>query len=148
MRYYLSVSIAKELRYHDPRNCSFCTVFYAPDLPKANVLNSLEVAMRDDVIFNKECKVDLDENLNALGRIFDIANNKSNLPVAFATNSMYVMVRNGQYIQGIREIIEGDLLPRAMEKSEHLHAEGIAQLAYSLAQTEIWDEKAWALIRE
>jgi hypothetical protein len=98
--------------------------------------------------FNKECKVDLDENLNALGRIFDIANNKSNLPVAFATNSMYVMVRNGQYIQGIREIIEGDLLPRAMEKSEHLHAEGIAQLAYSLAQTEIWDEKAWALIRE
>ena len=28
------------------------------DHPKANVLNFLEVAMRDDIIFNKECKVE------------------------------------------------------------------------------------------
>jgi hypothetical protein len=38
---------------------------------------------------------DLEDGLRVLNRLFYIDNEKANLPVAFATNTLYVLARNG-----------------------------------------------------
>ena len=52
------------------------------------------------------------------------------MPVAFATNALYVLERNGA---GDREQYERVILPILREKSEYLHAEGVAQAVWALA---------------
>ena len=71
------------------------------------------------------CERNLEENLEYLHRIFYIDNKAADLPLAFATNSMYVLAKNGQ--AGIcQERMAGDLLDLVLAKKEHLHAEGVS----------------------
>lgn len=54
-----------------------------------------------------------------------------NVPVAFASNTLYALERNG--FTGLRDKYEGLLLPVLRAKAEHLHAEGVAQAVWALA---------------
>ena len=60
---------------------------------------------------------------------------------------MYVLARNGQST-ACTDKIEGDLLSQVLAKKEHLHAEGIAQVAFALSEAQVWDKEAWTLIKE
>lgn len=82
-----------------------------------------------------------------LDRIFRIDNQDDNLPVAFATNAMYVLARNRPSAAS-REVIEQRLLPLVKAKAKYLHGEGISQVAYALSSAQIWDEEAWAIVRD
>jgi len=93
------------------------------------------------------CTLDLNENMESLDRIFRIDNTEDNLPVAFATNAMYVLARNRPSASS-REIIEKRLLPIVKAKASYLHGEGVAQIAYALSSAQIWDEEAWAIVRD
>jgi hypothetical protein len=64
----------------------------------------------------ESCTVDLNEHLSLLDRIFRIDNTEDNLPVAFATNAMYVLARNRPSAAS-REIITQRLLPLVKAKA-------------------------------
>jgi hypothetical protein len=95
-----------------------------------------------------EVRVDIKNRLEDLHRIFVVDNQGADYPVAFATNAMYVLAREDGQSQLSREIIEGTLLPVVKAKAHYLHGEGLAQMAYALNEYQIWDEEAWALLRE
>ena len=63
------------------------------------------------------------------------------LPVAFATNTLYVLERNGTG-QAAREAYERLLLPTIRNKVDYLHAEGVAQAIWGLANAELVEDKA------
>lgn len=58
------------------------------------------------------------------------------MPVAFATNTLYVLERNGG---GSRDEYERVLLPILRKKLDWLHAEGVSQAVWALSNAEIWD---------
>lgn len=59
------------------------------------------------------------------------------LPVAFASNALYVLERNGATQ---RDAYENLLLPILREKAEYLHAEGVAQAIWALANAELVED--------
>lgn len=63
------------------------------------------------------------------------------LPVAFASNAIYVLERNGDY--SLRHEYERLLLPLLKNKLQNLHAEGIAQAAWALSNAGIYDQELW-----
>jgi len=85
--------------------------------------------------------------MSHLDRIFRIDNTEDDLPVAFATNAMYVLARNRPSAAN-RQVIEQRLLPLVKAKAKYLHGEGISQVAYALSSAQIWDEEAWAIVRD
>lgn len=67
---------------------------------------------------------DIEEHLPALTRVIDIIDTKqASLPVAFASNALYVLERHGL---GNKEDYERLLLPILREKAQYLHVEGVA----------------------
>ena len=64
----------------------------------------------------------------------------TNFPVAFASNALYILERNGL---GNNEEYERVLLPVLKEKIEYLHSEGVSQTVWALANAEIWDSMIW-----
>lgn len=60
--------------------------------------------------------------------------------MAFATNTLYVLERNGAG-QEAREAYETLLLPTIRNKVEYLHAEGVAQAIWALANAELVEDK-------
>lgn len=95
-----------------------------------------------------EVRVDIKNRLEDLHRIFVVEKKEADYPVAFATNAMYVLAREDGSSQLSREIIEGTLLPVVKAKAGYLHGEGLAQVAFALNEYQIWDEEAWALLKE
>ena len=70
------------------------------------------------------------------------------LPVAFASNTLYVLERNGAGAE-TREAYEHLLLPILREKVEYLHAEGVAQAVWALANAELTQDSAlWGKLKE
>jgi hypothetical protein len=61
------------------------------------------------------------------------------LPVAFASNALYVLERNGL---GNKEYYE-KLLPVLKNKIEYLHSEGVTQAVWALSSAQIWDSDIW-----
>jgi hypothetical protein len=55
--------------------------------------------------------------------LYITGNNKHDFPVAFASNALYVLERNGS---GNKEDYENILIPILKKKIEYLHAEGVA----------------------
>lgn len=69
-----------------------------------------------------------------------------NLPVAFASNTLYALERNG--VSNGRDKYEGLLLPVLRAKAEHLHAEGVSQAVWALANAEIThDVQLWTTLK-
>lgn len=63
------------------------------------------------------------------------------MPVAFATNVLYVLARNGlAQTPESHKIINEKLIPLMLKKEHYLHAEGIAMAIYGLSEAKIWDE--------
>lgn len=70
------------------------------------------------------------------------------LPVAFATNSLYVLEKNGLGERS-REAYAKLLIPIIKQKAEYLHAEGVAQTAWALANAElVEDAELWATLKK
>lgn len=69
---------------------------------------------------------------------------KHDLPAAFASNALYILERNGL---GSRDIYERVLIPILKKKIDFLHAEGVAQVVYVLANNQIWDAELWAKLK-
>ena len=68
------------------------------------------------------------------------------LPVAFATNTLYVLERNGA---SARDAYENLLLPIIRAKAENFHAEGVAQAIWALANAELVEDKAlWSTLSQ
>ena len=55
------------------------------------------------------------------------------MPVAFATNALYILARNGM-IESNDRVVAEKLIPLLHEKKDYLHGEGIAQSVYALEQ--------------
>ena len=74
--------------------------------------------------FLSMCREDLTRTLPHLERhIYVVDAKKDEVPVAFASNAMYVMERNGV---SNRALVEKTLVPVLKQKMEYLHAEGVA----------------------
>jgi hypothetical protein len=72
----------------------------------------------------REVEEDLARYLPYLERFLGLLNpEKNNIPVAFASNALYVLEKNGL---GNREQYERVLLPILRSKIENLHAEGVS----------------------
>ena len=69
------------------------------------------------------------------------------MPVAFATNALYILARNGM-IQSNDRVVADKLIPLLHEKKDYLHGEGISQAVYALEQSENYDPETWALLKE
>lgn len=93
----------------------------------------------------KSCEKDLKDNLPYLTRMLDVLDPaKHDLPAAFASNTLYVLERNGL---GSREAYERLLIPILKKKIDYLHAEGIAQVVYVLTNNQIWDAELWGKLK-
>ena len=90
---------------------------------------------------------DLEHKLKLLQRIFNIKNTKYDMPVAFATNALYILARNGM-LESNDRVVADKLIPLIHEKQEYLHGEGVAQAVYALEQSENYDPETWALLKE
>lgn len=88
----------------------------------------------------KLCRKELNDALESLDRLLYVSVGMQNLPVAFASNTLYVMERNGS---GDRKYYESVLLPVLKEKIDYLHAEGVAQTIWALSNAEIYDKELW-----
>ena len=69
-----------------------------------------------------------------------VSKGSENLPVAFASNALYVLERNGG---GNRDDYEKVLLPILRKKIDYLHGEGVAQAVWALSNAGIWDSEIW-----
>lgn len=70
------------------------------------------------------------------------------LPVAFATNTLYVLERNGLG-ERVRDTYENLLIPIIRNKAEYLHAEGVAQAVWALSNAEmVEDQELWSTLKQ
>lgn len=93
-----------------------------------------------------EVEKDLDKHFQALDRMLYVTDpQKQNVPVAFASNILYVMERNGMRNM---EQYERVLLPILKAKLKYLHAEGVAQTTWALSQAKIWDSDIWNELKQ
>lgn len=86
---------------------------------------------------------DLKANLQNLESVLYVLtpsdkNKAADLPVAFASNTLYVLERNGA---GSRDSYNSLLIPILKQKAEYLHAEGLAQAVWALSHAELVDDK-------
>lgn len=95
----------------------------------------------------KLCQTDLEHKLKQLQRLFRIKNEKFDMPVAFASNALYILARNGM-VQANDRVVADKLIPLLHEKKDYIHGEGVAQAVYALEQAEIYDQDTWALLKE
>lgn len=91
--------------------------------------------------------IDLEQKLQRLQRIFRIKNEKYEMPVAFATNALYILARNGM-IEANDRVVADKLIPLMHQKKDYLHGEGVAQAVYALEQSQNYDTETWALLKE
>lgn len=89
----------------------------------------------------KTLDTEIQTSLDQLQKILYVTKpEQSDLPVAFASNTLYVLERNGL---GNKADYERVLLPILKKKIEYLHAEGVAQTVWALANAEIHDQQVW-----
>jgi hypothetical protein len=91
----------------------------------------------------KSCRKELDEALNTMDRLLYISKNMHDMPVAFASNALYVLERFGR---GNKQYYDTVILPILKNKAEYLHAEGLAHAVWGLANAEIYDKELWATL--
>jgi len=75
--------------------------------------------------------------------MFVTNNTEYDMPVAFATNSIYLMAKHNVVC---KQTIDNVILPLFMKKADYVHNEGLGHVAFGLAKAEIWNEEAWSTI--
>ena len=71
------------------------------------------------------------------------------MPVAFGTNALYILARNGlAQTADSQKLIHERLLPLIIKKQDFLHAEGLAMTVYALSEAKVWDEAAWSMLKD
>ena len=95
--------------------------------------------------FLKKVNVEINRDLELLHRIIYVKPDPTQVPVAFATNSLYVLERNG----GLdREAYLSALLPILRAKAENLHAEGLAQAVWALSNAGVYEQDLWDTLKK
>lgn len=88
-----------------------------------------------------------DEDLQALIRLLNVVRDREgeyDFPVAFLTNTMYVCSKNN-----LTDLINWDNFNRLLlQKIDFIHQEGIAQAAFALNQSEVYDQAVWTALGE
>ena len=69
-----------------------------------------------------------------------------NLPVAFASNTLYVLARNG-LAHDSGQLIRQRLVPALLKKQTYLHGEGVAQAVYALEKANYFNEEVWQMLK-
>lgn len=69
---------------------------------------------------------------------------KQNLPVAFASNALYVLARNNMLVS---PLVHDHLIPLINEKKQWMHAEGVAHTVHALSAAKIWDAEIWEILK-
>jgi hypothetical protein len=92
-----------------------------------------------------EARGDLMFNLEKLGKLLKANNKNYDMPVAFATSSMYLMAKHFALCP---HTFKQTLIPIFKNKSDLVHAEGLAHAAWGLSRAQIWDEEAWGIIKK
>lgn len=54
-----------------------------------------------------------------------IKNDQYDMPVAFATNALYILAKNGM-MESNSQVVADKLIPLMHEKKDYLHGEGVA----------------------
>lgn len=110
------------------------------------VLKSGKAGMLGSVATKSLAAVDEDiqahlKDLESVLYVLEPAEGKrlTDLPVAFASNTLYVLERNSV---GARDSYSKLLIPIIKQKAEYLHAEGLAQTIWALAHAGLFDDKA------
>lgn len=97
----------------------------------------------------KHVRTDLEVGLQNLQTLLKVGGRVENLPVAFASNAMYVLARNGLASTAeFHQIAHEQLLPLLMQKQANLHGEGISMAAYALNEAGIYDAAVWEMLVE
>ena len=91
----------------------------------------------------KEVSEDIDKNLKFLARMLIMENEDYDFPVAFASNLLYILSKNGRMdiladMDKYTDII--------LKKQDFLHIEGLAHTAHALAQRGIFEGQVWDAI--
>lgn len=93
----------------------------------------------------KNVQQDFHFQMQSLARIFLVKNGNWDFPVSFASTSMYLMARASiSCPDTFRDI----LIPILTEKSDYLHAEGVAHAVWALSQAEVWDAAVWEILNK
>lgn len=72
---------------------------------------------------------------------------KQDLPVAFASNALYVISRNG-LLEGSGSLVNDQLIPILKQKKDWLHAEGVSHTVHALTAAKNWDPEIWSTIND
>ena len=117
----------------------------SPDrVESGSMLSKLSGGSNKEQMLNS-VHLELSEGLTALEKMFYVDNQESDLPVAFATNVMYVLAKNNS---ADSDIIRHHLLPVLKSKAEYLHAEGVCQAVHGLQAAGVYDEDVWAVLKQ
>lgn len=69
-----------------------------------------------------------------------------NLPVAFSSNMLYILGRNG-LAHDSGQLIRDRLVPALLKKEKFLHGEGVAQAVYGLEKANYFDKEVWQMLK-
>lgn len=85
--------------------------------------------------------------MQSLHRLFKVDIRDWNLPVAFASNALYVLARNGLVqTDESQKLIREQLIPLLLSKQSYLHGEGISMAIYALNEAGIYEEEVWSML--
>ena len=88
----------------------------------------------------KDCQKDTSDHLDLLERLCEINKNMKDLPIAFSTNTFYLLEKHGRHNPDFYTKV---LIPAIKNKIEYIHCEGVAQTTWAAANAEIWDKELW-----
>jgi hypothetical protein len=74
----------------------------------------------------------------------NVCDENTDLPVAFATNALYVLERTNS---GDKELYEKVLIPILKRKISNLHEEGLAHAVWALSNAGIYNADVWELLK-
>lgn len=82
-------------------------------------------------------------------RLLMIDKEDFDLPVAFATNLLYILAKNGlSHTEQSQKVIREVCVPLINKKHEWMHCEGVSMAVYGLTEAGIYEEKTWAMLQE
>eukprot|EP00350_Pseudokeronopsis_sp_OXSARD2_P013936 CAMPEP_0170540528 /NCGR_PEP_ID=MMETSP0211-20121228/518_1 /TAXON_ID=311385 /ORGANISM="Pseudokeronopsis sp., Strain OXSARD2" /LENGTH=242 /DNA_ID=CAMNT_0010842971 /DNA_START=106 /DNA_END=831 /DNA_ORIENTATION=- len=88
----------------------------------------------------QQVATNIEDGTQSLLKLLYVGGSVDSLPVAFASNALYVLERGGS---GDREFYDKVILPVLRNKIEFLHGDGVAHTVWALSKAQIWDTSIW-----
>ena len=95
-----------------------------------------------------ETRRELEVMIGHMQRLLMVDKEDFDLPVAFATNLLYVLAKNGlAHTEQSQKVIREICVPLINKKQEWLHSEGVSMAVYGLTEAGVFEEKTWQLLQ-